>query len=447
MFLFMVMAGLTVAQVATTGQTRPNLDLLNAAKLAELARARELVGRGAAVNTADWRGYTPLMWASASGHVETARYFLENGARVEGRAKDGTTALMVASANGSLDMVRLLLSRGANVSASRAGMTARQLAASRGHAEVAALLEQAEALGARLLQAAGDGHEVLVRQLLALGAPFNVTTAQGVTPLMLSARNGQLGMLQFLLSRGADAGLRDNEGLTVFDWANRSPATAKYVTAFLRDRGVQPEPAAVSTAVEAPPVKSSLQALEALLSRIPPASGPIRVAHRRASAALGRLRALSAAWPAESPEDYRQNLAMDVASLESALGSGDADALGSTLQAVAEDLEVKLEHCTRSGGKLGGSVAVRVRTVQGVQEARSWQVFYLPKVFEASPTATPDLFPQLSSPTEELLVPGRYIMWVRNPATARLGERTVVKVGEGRKELIVDLPVPPDAPQ
>jgi hypothetical protein len=33
-------------------------------------------------------------------------------------------------------------------------------------------------------------------------------------------------------------------------------------------------------------------------------------------------------------------------------------------------------------------------------------------------------------------------MWVRDPATARLGERTVVKVGEGKKELLLDLPVP-----
>jgi hypothetical protein len=39
-------------------------------------------------------------------------------------------------------------------------------------------------------------------------------------------------------------------------------------------------------------------------------------------------------------------------------------------------------------------------------------------------------------------VPGRYVMWVRDPATSRLGERTVVKVGEGKKELILDLPVP-----
>ena len=90
---------------------------------------------------------------------------------------------------------------------------------------------------------------------------------------------------------------------------------------------------------------------------------------------------------------------------------------------------------------------MRVRTLQGGAESKSWQVFYMPRVFEASTSASPDLFPQLSSPTEESLVPGRYVMWVRDPATARLGERTVVKVGEGRKELLLDLPVPTTLPR
>jgi len=38
-------------------------------------------------------------------------------------------------------------------------------------------------------------------------------------------------------------------------------------------------------------------------------------------------------------------------------------------------------------------------------------------------------------------------MWVRDPATAQLGERTVVKVGEGKKELLLDLPVPSTLPR
>ena len=96
----------------------------------------------------------------------------------------------------------------------------------------------------------------------------------------------------------------------------------------------------------------------------------------------------------------------------------DSESLAATVQSVAEDLEIKLEHCTRSGGRLGGAVTVRVRTLQGSAESKSWQVFYMPKVLEAAENASPDLFPQLSSPTEEALVPGRYVMWVRDPATA-----------------------------
>ena len=71
----------------------------------------------------------------------------------------------------------------------------------------------------------------------------------------------------------------------------------------------------------------------------------------------------------------------------------------------------------------------------------------MPRIFEAAANASPDLFPLLSSPTEEALVPGRYVMWVRDPATARMGERTIVKVGEGRKELLLDLPVPQALPR
>jgi hypothetical protein len=173
----------------------------------------------------------------------------------------------------------------------------------------------------------------------------------------------------------------------------------------------------------------------------------MRESQRRANAALSQLQALSASWPANSPDDYRDSLAGDVSALEAAVKIDDLVGLAATMQAVADDLEVKLEHCTRSGGKLGGSITVRVRTLQGSDEVKSWQVFYLPRVFEAAPNASPDLFPQLSSPTEESLVPGRYVMWVRDPTTARLGERTVVKVGEGRKELLLDLPVPAALPR
>ena len=323
----------------------------------------------------------------------------------------------------------------------RNGVKTRQLASDRGYSDVVTLLERAEALGSRLLIAASEGNDTVVRQLLTTGAPVNVTNERGETALMMAARNGDLGMLQALLARGGDGSIRDNQGKTAIEWAEPSP-TAKYVLPFLADHGITKDAARSIAPAQSPQVKTSLRTLAGLLERVPPASAPVRVAQRRANAALSQLDALSAKWPAESPDDYRDNLAGDIAALQSALSLGSIDSLNAALQSLAEDLEIKLEHCTSSGGKLGGSVVVRVRTLQAGEERKSWQVFYMPRIFEAAGNASPDLFPQLSSPTEDTLVPGRYVMWVRDPATARLGERTVVKVGEGKKELLLDLPVP-----
>jgi hypothetical protein len=191
-----------------------------------------------------------------------------------------------------------------------------------------------------------------------------------------------------------------------------------------------------------PQVKASLSTLATVLTRVPAAPAAVRASARRVSAVLEQLQGLSAKWPAESPADYRENLAESVAALEAALKAADPAALAALLEALADDLEVKLEHCIASGGRLGGAVAVGVRTVAAGAEVRNWQVFYIPRIFQAVPSATADLFPQLSSPTHATVVPGRYVIWARDPATARTSERFVVKVGEGRKELLLDLPVP-----
>src|SRR5687768_10250797 len=445
----LLLVGLLFGQAtATPARARAAAaDLLESARLGDLARARELLAKGAAVDAPDRRGLTPLMWASAGGHTELVRHLLESGASASRRATDGTTALMLASGNGFTEVVRALILKGADVAAARGGVTARQLALERGHSDVVTLIEQADALGRRLLQAATEGHDMVVRQVLALGAPVNMTDAQGATALMIAARNGDLGILQALLSRGADASAQDTQGRTALQWAEPSPSTGKYVAAFLRDQGVSKQSARPVAPAPSPQVKASLTTLATVLARIPPASAPVRTELQRTNATLSQLQALSNKWPAESPDDYRDNLAEYRAALEAAVKAGEAGQLAATLEAVADDLEIKLEHCLKSGGRLGGSVVVRVRTLQGGTERRSWQVFYMPKVFEAAINASPNLFPQLSSPTNETLVPGRYVMWVRDPATARLGERTVVKVGEGRTELLLDLPVPASSPR
>lgn len=216
------------------------------------------------------------------------------------------------------------------------------------------------------------------------------------------------------------------------------PVVLAVAALFSQSVSAQP-PSADSTV---PSVSQSLAALDKQMARVPGGALALNFAEWRVRVALSRLLELSKNWPAESPPDYRRNMARHVLLLDQEIASGQRERLTALLEALADDLEVKLEHCNKSGGKLGGSVAVQVRTVQGGQQIRNWQVFYVPKVLEALGSTTADRFPQLSSPTQETLVPGRYVMWVRDSASPREGERVVVKVGEGRKDLILDLPVP-----
>ena len=64
--------------------------------------------------------------------------------------------------------------------------------------------------------------------LLDAGAPVNVATTEGETPLMKAADEGNAATLQLLISAGADVNTVDDEGETALDKAqdegNRSAA-------------------------------------------------------------------------------------------------------------------------------------------------------------------------------------------------------------------------------
>ena len=76
---------------------------------------RELLARGAAVDTANNRGATPLFIASKVGHLEVVRELLARGAAVDTASDDGATPLYIASQEGHFEVTRELLARGAAV--------------------------------------------------------------------------------------------------------------------------------------------------------------------------------------------------------------------------------------------------------------------------------------------------------------------------------------------
>lgn len=203
---------------------------------------------------------------------------------------------------------------------------------------------------------------------------------------------------------------------------------------------------ATADAQGVPQVAEGLRRLARLLESITTDAPAIVRPRDRARVTLGKLLELSTSWPAESPLPYRRNVSTLVTTLGEAIAAPALGTLPRVLEALADDLEAKLEHCVASGGKLGGAVRVLVRTRDPRQEVRDWQVLYLPKIQEASPSASPAVFPQLSSPTDERLVPGRYVIWARNPFNGQSGDRQVFKVGGGRTDLTIELPVPPARP-
>jgi hypothetical protein len=118
-------------------------------------------------------------------------------------------------------------------------------------------------------------------------------------------------------------------------------------------------------AAQSPQVGASLRALLRLVERAPVTTIGVRTTKPRATTALHTLLTLSANWPAQSPSDYRAHLARKVRLFERALATDDPAHLDRTFQAIADDLEIKLEHSRLSGGRLGGSVVVRVRALLG----------------------------------------------------------------------------------
>lgn len=132
--------------------------LHGAAEKGRLGAAKLLLERKANVNQPDRNGRRPLHLACQGGHVAVARLLIESKANLNVLTEFGLTALMKASRRGKTSCVRLLLERKADASIELAleharfhrdnTRTALQMAESRGHEKIAAMLRQQHAASA-----------------------------------------------------------------------------------------------------------------------------------------------------------------------------------------------------------------------------------------------------------------------------------------------------------
>jgi ankyrin repeat protein len=196
----------------------------------DLAMADLLIGAGAKVNTANDYGVTPLMLACTNRSAPMVDRLVTAGANSNAASEwTGESPLMRCAATGRLEAVKSLLAHGADVKAkdARQGHTALMWALAQRHGDIAAALIEAGAdvnAHARsgftpLMFAAQQGDLESAKALLAAGAKVNESTnAQGLfagqTALLVASLNGHEKVGMFLLDKGADPNVADENGFT-----------------------------------------------------------------------------------------------------------------------------------------------------------------------------------------------------------------------------------------
>jgi ankyrin repeat protein len=110
---------------------------------------------------------------------------LECGVHVDILAGSGETSLYLASSSGKLDVARFLIERGADIHTNDDNP---------------------------LHSASQNGHLDVMQMLIDIGIAIDIRNRIQMTPLALSSTKGKVEVARFLIERGADVTVRDNNG-------------------------------------------------------------------------------------------------------------------------------------------------------------------------------------------------------------------------------------------
>ncbi|XP_021488067.1 ankyrin repeat and SAM domain-containing protein 3 isoform X4 [Meriones unguiculatus] len=168
------------------------LDLHTAASIGQYEVVKECVQRRELdLNKKNGGGWTPLMYASYTGHDTIVHLLLEAGVSANVPTPEGQTPLMLASSCGNESIAYFLLQQGAE-------------------------LEMKDIQGwTALFHCTSAGHQQMVKFLLDSGANANVREpVYGFTPLMEAAASGHEIIVQYFLNHGVKVDTRDHSGAT-----------------------------------------------------------------------------------------------------------------------------------------------------------------------------------------------------------------------------------------
>ena len=278
-----------------------DLPLIQAVKNRDVVAVRELLKQRVDVNATEGDGTTALHWASHRDDLGIADALIRSGARANVANDLGATPLHLACTNRSAPMVERLLAAGGNANATLlSGETVLMTCARAGDARaVKALLARGADANAKerehqqtaLMWAAAQHHPDVVQLLIEARADIrarSLTYAQtvvgeqtqragreelnytvlrgGATPLLFTARVGDVESARLLLRAGADPNDSQPDGVSALVLAAHSGHG--HVAAALLERGADPNAFGSGyTALHAAILRSDLDLVKALLAR------------------------------------------------------------------------------------------------------------------------------------------------------------------------------------
>ncbi len=193
--LALALPGLAGAQVPPSPEERARYTgLLAAAARGDAAEIERLVARGARVAARDGYGRTPLHVAAYGGHAEAMRALVKAGADPNALEHDRYDIVTIAAVADDLPTLKVALALGASAK----NVTSRYD-------------------GTALIAAAHLGHDTVVAELIAAGAPLDHVNNLGWTALIESIVLGNGGprhtaTLAALVRAGANVNLADRNG-------------------------------------------------------------------------------------------------------------------------------------------------------------------------------------------------------------------------------------------
>ncbi len=188
-------------------------DFFSAIKRDDVGAVRQLAQRGFDLNTRNEAGEHALFIALRDDAPEVSTFLIgQEKVQVEARTGQDESPLMMAALKGRLEIARRLIERKAEVN--KPGWAPLHYAAT--NADAAAL--------------------PMVRLLLEHHAYIDAESPNGTTPLMMASHYGHPTVVKLLLEEGADPLLKNQQGLSAIDFANRAQRadSAEIIASFVR---------------------------------------------------------------------------------------------------------------------------------------------------------------------------------------------------------------------